>query len=170
MSDDTTFFESYEVEPLDMEEVIAEFEAIDPGPGVHEDHVAKLHRYIRMRLSIEAEIERVRRQTKAIIARLEKKLDAIQSAYEPSCREITRRMLKRDKKSVSTPWGTAGFRAVPPAVEIVDPGVFLMDAPEELVRVKREPNKVAVNERFKATGEIPPGCEVRPAGETFYVR
>lgn len=59
---------------------------------------------------------------------------------------------------------TASLRAVAPSVEIVDPDAI----PDELVRIKREPDKTAIK---KALGDGPvAGARLTNGGETISVR
>lgn len=71
-------------------------------------------------------------------------------------------------KTRRLPSGNVSARLSPMTVE-VDDDVFLPAAPDELVRVKREPDKVAIREHVKATGEIPPGVTVREGDVKFAV-
>lgn len=75
--------------------------------------------------------------------------------------------------------GTVGFREAPERLEIPDKGPELkslvawlevQDPSLGLARVKLEPAKDAIQAHFRTTGEIPPGCEHRAAGEIVTVK
>ena len=42
--------------------------------------------------------------------------------------------------------------------------------PAELCRIKVEPDLAAIQKQFKATGEIPPGCDIGPETESVTIR
>ena len=46
----------------------------------------------------------------------------------------------------------------------------LEDVPAELCRIKVEPDLNAIQKQFKATGEIPPGCDIGPDSESVTIR
>ena len=146
------------------------------GQDPDDEEVRVLHKYIRLTSMYENEIERAKKQAAAIIRGLENKVKGLEYVYASMAQSVTRRLIGNGKtKNVKTPWGTAGFRSRPASVTISDPETLVEQAqlaPELrcLVRTKVEPSKSAINEYFKTTGAIPPGCEVIPAGETFYVR
>jgi len=78
------------------------------------------------------------------------------------------------KKSRTFPAGSVGWRKVASKLKVVDEAAALdwarADGNPSLIRVKVELNRAALGEHFKSTGEVPPGCEVEPEGETCYVK
>jgi len=46
----------------------------------------------------------------------------------------------------------------------------MLALPDEFVRVKREPDKIALNRHFKETGELPAGCRLVEGVETITIR
>jgi phage host-nuclease inhibitor protein Gam len=80
-------------------------------------------------------------------------------------------LLPGKKKSRDFIHGRIGFRSSPERLKVADKdalAAWLAVQPVEqgLYRVKLEPEMRALNEQFKTTGEIPPGCEVEPSRET----
>lgn len=61
-------------------------------------------------------------------------------------------------------WPTVRIQLNPPATTVLDealvPASFLRHIPEKVTPERWEVNKVAVNENYKKTGEIPPGVTV----------
>lgn len=83
-------------------------------------------------------------------------------------------LLKGRKKSHDFLHGRIGFRAKAERLEVVNRDAlveWLSAQPIEsgLYRVKVEPEVRALQERFKSTGEIPPGMDVTPAEETVQI-
>jgi phage host-nuclease inhibitor protein Gam len=79
------------------------------------------------------------------------------------------------KKSRPLLHGTVGWRAKPERLEVVHPDMlmaWLAAQPVEsgLYRVTLEPEMRAIQERFKTSGEIPPGCEIRPERDEPYTK
>lgn len=74
------------------------------------------------------------------------------------------------KKSRALPNGTFGFRAKPATLEITDPTAALAFAEANGLPIKKSVGVTPLKEHFKATGEIPDGCEYVEPEETFYVR
>ena len=54
----------------------------------------------------------------------------------------------------------------PPTIDVED----MLALPDEFVRVKREPDKIALNRHFKETGELPAGCRLVEGVETITIR
>ena len=54
-------------------------------------------------------------------------------------------------------------------VEIETPEIWCMQAAPEFVRIKREPDKIAIMAHFKSTGEIPDGCDLVTGEDTYKV-
>lgn len=78
------------------------------------------------------------------------------------------------KKSRALPSGTIGWRTKGGRLTVRDEVTALAwakDQPVEadFVRVKFELNRKALQDLFKATGEIPPGCDVEPEEDVPYV-
>lgn len=111
----------------------------------------------------------------AVIERTREHLDAERKRFDTSFLEDRLRGYHEARladdpraKSLSFPAGTLKARTTPGRVE-VDAAVFLAAAPDELVRVKREPDKTAIAAHVKATGEVLPGVEMVPGDVRFTV-
>lgn len=100
--------------------------------------------------------------TRARVEQREKKLKGRQ--------EVIRNILKRlltaaEMRKITVPNGTISLSAKPLSVEILDEGLI----PDELMRIKREPNKTLIGEKLKA-GESVPGATLSNGGETITIR
>ena len=77
------------------------------------------------------------------------------------------------RKTLHLPDGTLGYRRKGLLLNIEDKEAVLewcrRNLPEA-VRVKEDVLKTPLNEWVKETGEVPPGCEIEPGGDEFYVR
>jgi phage host-nuclease inhibitor protein Gam len=159
-----------------VDEVKAEAESLDVGELPATDDERELYRYLRRRGQLQSEIERVSENAKAMIAALAAKLHGLDFVYKAAAATAVRTMLEGKKaKSIRTPFGMAGFRKSAPAIEVIDEDALIAGADSnidliELVRVSKDVNRAAVAEFFKRTGEIPPGCEVMPEKESFFVK
>ena len=135
----------------------------------------QLHRFIRQRLWLESEIERVKENTAKILRRLEGKLKAQDYVYGQEARNIVREMLKGKKeKSILTTFGRAGFRTIPAQLEIVDEkpifdAVHACTLPSSFIRTKEEIDKRELKAWFAMHGELLPGTELLEKTEKFYV-
>lgn len=109
----------------------------------------------------------------AVIERTREHLEAERLRFDPSYLEERLRGYHEARladdpkaKSLAFPAGTLRARKAPDRVE-VDEDVFLPVAPDDLVRVKRSPDKTAIAAHVKATGEVLPGVEL-VAGDVRY--
>lgn len=159
-----------------IDEVKAEAEALDVGELPASEDERMLYQYLRRRSQIQSEIERVSENAKAMISALASKLNGLDYVYKAQAAAVVSAMLADKKaKSIRTPFGMAGYRKSNVSVELVDEDRLISEAESnldlmELVRVRKEVNKAAVVEFFRRTGEVPPGCEVVPEKEQFYVK
>ena len=79
------------------------------------------------------------------------------------------------KKSRALLHGSLGWRSRAEKLEVVDGEVVLAWAqmqPVEtgVLRIKEELDRKALAALFKKTGELPPGTELEPASEDFYIK
>lgn len=91
--------------------------------------------------------------------------------YAERCRAS---LLKGKKKSAEFLHGKIAFRSKAERLEVVDREAlieWLSSQPVEsgLYRVKVEPEMRALQDLFRASGEIPPGTEAQPAEETVTI-
>ncbi|HEX8236308.1 MAG TPA: host-nuclease inhibitor Gam family protein [Abditibacteriaceae bacterium] len=77
------------------------------------------------------------------------------------------------RKTLRLPDGALGYRRRRMTLQIDDKEQLLewckSNLPEA-VRVKEDVLKTPLNEHLKETGEVPPGCDIEPGGDEFYVR
>lgn len=64
------------------------------------------------------------------------------------------------KKTIPLPHGTAKLRAVAPALRVEDEAAVMAAGFARTPEPRPVVDKTKLNEHFKATGEIPPGCVV----------
>lgn len=70
-------------------------------------------------------------------------------------KRILQEMLIQSVQKVKTPEFTVYWYEREAGIEVVDPTLL----PEAFVRVVAEPNKKAINEHYKTTGQMIPGCD-----------
>ena len=135
-----------------------------------------LFKYVRLRNRYAAELTRVKDQMAAMARSLESKLDGLDYMLKSVAENTARQLIAGGKsKSLKTPYGTVGFRTKPMGLNVVDDAAVILaraegKLPDDVVKTKVEVSKSALNDHFKASGEVPPGCEVIEASETFYVK
>ncbi len=117
---------------------------------------------------IEARVAKLNETVRAAAARLEDHVRAYMTMHRDE-------LVRGKKKSRSFPSGTVGWRMKPARLVVVDEAALLAWAKsqpveEDLVRVKYEVNKKALDVAFASTGEVPPGCNVQSEEETPYVK
>lgn len=77
------------------------------------------------------------------------------------------------KKTLRLPDGSMGYRRRRPVLQIEDKDQLLDWCKNNLpdaVRVREDVLKTPLNEHLKETGEIPPGCDLDPGGDEFFVK
>jgi len=160
----------------DFEAIRDEVEAINLDGWLAEDEAEGIVlRYLRRRQQVLTEITRIEEQTQAMIRTLKSKLDGLDYVYEGTAQAWTaNKIAGTKKKSHKTPFATLGFRAQPPRLVVDDDEKVIAWAEREgkkdLVRIKKEVAKTALNEYVEGTGEVPVGCSVAPAGNKFYIK
>lgn len=161
------------------DELLAELSATDPGDTGDTENDRYLLRYVRRVVAINTEIARLKDNFKAMIGRLERRVTAYENWFGPHAREIVEAKLAGGKKkSLTLPWGTVGLRKKAAAIDISDPDALLAatrtDESLAAAGILKVPaptiSKSALNDYFKSTGEVPPGCIAISESETFYVK
>jgi hypothetical protein len=82
-------------------------------------------------------------------------------------------MASRGRKSIHLPAGSVGFRREPAKLLIVDERALTEWCRVHLpsaTAVVQHVHKAAVKEHVAATGELPPGAELREGGERFFIK
>ncbi|HMP08366.1 MAG TPA: host-nuclease inhibitor Gam family protein, partial [Lacipirellulaceae bacterium] len=144
------------------------------GPSGDEGE-ARFNFFVRMVKSIDDEEARVDEMYSRIKADLARKRDGLQWTLGNFAEDYVRRRLTGKSRSIKTMWGVAGFRRKPAILAVVDADAVLAacdrgELPPDCIRIKREVAKAALDAVYERLGEIPPGCEVRPASDKFYVK
>jgi len=154
----------------------ADMASVD-APGTNSEEVATLHKYVRLCTRLDEEAERVKEQCALILKGIESRRKGLDFVYGPVARHVASDLIQRaggKAKSVKTPYGTVGFRAQPAKLDVTDDAALMTYAKSlgltSWVKVAETVAKGEVSEYFKNTGDIPPGCEVTPAQDRFYVK
>ena len=168
-----------EPSPLDdgltEEEIRAELHGVDIGDFAAGDIEADVFRFLRRRAQIEGEIARIQAYCDGMIRSLEGRLKGLDYLYLGMAKEYAKSRLAGKSKTVKTPFAVLAFRTVPARVDVVNPQELIDAAAAKLdymslIRVKEEVSRSAVAEYFKSTGELPPGCDLKPASESFSIK
>ena len=136
--------------------------------------------YLRQLANIEAEKTRVKEQAAARLAELDSDAARLRFQFEPQAREWARgEANNRRRQSVTLLNGTFAFTAFKAGFRIVDEAAAIAHAREtlpELVTVETQTiererfDKAAYLQAAQDTGEVLPGLDSFPAGETFAVK
>jgi hypothetical protein len=113
----------------------------------------------------EAEAERAKREEEFFLLHFGNGLQAVLEE------EIEKQ--KGRRKSVKLPAGTMGYRAEPQRLRVENEAAAIEWAHRhcpDAVRVTERISRTAINEHHTASGEVPEGCTIQPAGERFYIR
>lgn len=144
--------------------------------GVTDDEERAVLRYFRVRSVKAALLQRLQDQFKAMIADAEREVDRLDYIYRELAERVARAKLTGKSKTWKTPFGSASFRTLPAKLEIVNEdavkeAIVAGDIPDTVQRVKIEISRTALAEYVDANpGVLPPGCEIRPAVEKFYLK
>ena len=132
----------------------------------------------------EAEVDEIRSQFARAVETLSKRADAIaaqaergaawfRSLAEGFVLEARGDLLPGKKKSRDFLHGRVSFRSHAEKLVVTDKAAlvaWLESQPDvALYRLKVEPEMKALQAKFKATGELPPGCDFEPASETLTI-
>jgi phage host-nuclease inhibitor protein Gam len=133
----------------------------------------------------DAEAAAIDDQAEAAIARIRARADALKmkaakgsSFFRFKLAEFAERergnLLTGKRKSREFVHGKIGWRSKPERLEVTDKDALTawlaVQTPERgLYRVEFKPEMRALQELLRTTGEVPPGCEVKPAEESLTV-
>ena len=163
-------------EGLTEEDVRAELAGVDVGAFANSVDEGELFRYLRRRGQLLNDIERIKEHTEAMLRQLNARVKGLDYLYLGMAQTYARdRLTGKKAKSVKTPFGILGFRMLAGGVEVENPQELIAAAQTKLdymplVLVKESVSKEAVNTYFKDTGELPPGCTLKPAVDKFYIK
>jgi thioesterase domain-containing protein len=113
--------------------------------------------------ALEEEAETLKRMMK----RLQERKKAREEAVEKIRQKVLERMKDHGKTTVKTPGLTVSRRKVPAKVKFAGD---LSAVPRWCIRLKEEPDNAKAKEHWKQTGEVLPGWEEVPEGETVSFR
>jgi hypothetical protein len=156
-------------------EVAEAVNALEPAP-VDDARLGQVNRYLRYRARLNGEIERLQAGVALMVRSIQSRINTVDYLYRASAEELIGRMLAGGKlRSIKTPYGVVGFRKSPAHLEVIDKDVVLQAVlagflPDRCRVVKADVGKVALNELFKSTGEIPVGTDLVPKRDSFYIR
>lgn len=164
--------------PFDLIEPPAPCEAPGELPPLTD---AEAHYVIRRLARIDGELGALKANYEALRRDLEREREHVLAGDGARLREWTAAQLRGRRRSVRTLAGVAGFRTVPARLTVVDAGAVLAwarTAAPEALRETVDAGALGGPERFRQvdgeTGEVgyapPPGIEITPARETFYVK
>lgn len=165
------------IDEFTVDELSEEVAACDVGDLPHSDEERRILQYLRRRGQVLAELDHVQEQTASMIRSLQSKVKGLDYVFQSHARTFAQQQLAGKKaKSIKTPFGTMGFHTSPAILEIVSEdqvmeAVALGELPAACVRQPApQVAKAALNDVFKSTGEIPPGCKIVGPSEHFYVK
>jgi len=162
-----------QTDELDIEHDDDQTEVTPPPEGFRIDSEERVNWYLRKVGNLDAEIERVKAQTKKLLAQLEGQKKSLTERFEPEVADFTRRRLeegKNRKKSIVFLQGTVGFRTIPASVKVDnhDPEAINEAQTRGYFTVDLKPYQKDAATAFKESGELLPGCIPTEAAERFY--
>jgi hypothetical protein len=167
-----------EMAEFDAEQIRSEIAAVDIGNLAKDEDEAILLRYLRRRSQVQAEITHIAEQTKALLRTLENRVKALDYVYLGQVEAIARKKITGKVKSLKTPFGVVGFRSNPGGIFVEDEAKLIEEATlapddsplKKMYELSPKVKRAEVTAHFKASGEIPPGCNVKDSEERFYVK
>jgi len=144
---------------FDVDELPDDPPPLQPPVADPQDIVLSL---CRRRANIVAEAQAL----EARISELQERLARRRRAADWLRREMLSLMRTYALRSVRDAEYTISVTTRPPTIDVED----MLALPDEFVRVKREPDKIALNRHFKETGELPAGCRLVEGVETITIR
>ena len=98
----------------------------------------------------------------------EQRTAILQRQYNFFSRSLENWLAVSNRKSANLPHGKLIFRKQPPHVDILDEDTVLKTG--LFVRIKRLPDMAAILKHYKATGEIPGGCDIIEPEPKFSIK
>lgn len=117
--------------------------------------------------------DRIAEQCRAVLAAAERDVERAEAFFLPLLEDWARRNPPRTGRTIRLPTGSLSFRRVPGGPRVVDDAAALAWARAALpdaVRVVASVDRTAIKAYAAATGELPPGVELKPDDESFHVR
>ncbi len=143
-----------------------------PGAGLMSEDERLANWYVGRDKQSDEAIATIKEQAARMIRAIEARRRGMIYAFGAKVKATIDRMLHSQggkKKSVNLLTGRAGYRASPERLQIVDADRVLLWAEKCCPQaIKRSVSMSAINEHFKATGEIPDGVIHVESHENFY--
>lgn len=122
---------------------------------------------------LDAHLAAVRARAFAMTEQPNRRLTGLMARVEAWAQSHRGEVVRGKAKTRQLLTGSISFRATPEKIVITDEAAFLAWAQAErldLLVVKTVPDKKALNASFAKSGELPPGTDLEPAGETITVK
>lgn len=134
------------------------------------DSQEKIDWYIGKVNSMRADLERVKANSKSLIASLEKRLESFENLFRAEFIEAIDKLnlIPEGKKSYKSLQGTVQFRSVPDKIVINSPDEIPAEYCKEVIKL--EPNKDAIKDALIKHGEVIPGVEIIPRHDELYIK
>jgi len=160
------------------DELNEEIAVAGKSPDLFDENAEKqtLHTYVKLRNRYEHELETLEKQYAKMLKHAKAKIERLDFLQRSVAESIAAKLLANGKKkSLTTPFGTCGFRTQPAGIDVFDEQYVLglIDQgklPADIKRVKVEVSKSKLNEYVKSTGDLPDGVIVTPERQKFYVK
>lgn len=127
---------------------------------------------VRKIVEARARRERIKEWARLEMKAAQREEEFFQRRFGPSLEAWVAQNL-HGRKTLRLPDGALGYRRRRMTLQIEDKEQLLEWCKSNLpdaVRIKEDVLKTPLNEHLKETGEVPPGCDVEPGGDEFYVR
>lgn len=162
------------------DEVTAELDADELEYHASSDEEKRVFRYVRHRLRIDDEMDRLKAQYESMVRDLKGKASALEYMHGAAVRvtvekELGRRSTaKKPCRSWKTLFGTVGLRSVGGGLAIVNEDLLLAEAKKRrdllaCIKVEYTPLKSELTKFMESSGEVPPGCQLTDKEDKFYV-
>lgn len=157
--------------PEHAEEVDCDLLSLPPCPVAIGEDERLVNEYLALQARYESNIARIRAGADAMIRREESKLRSLEYMRGSEVRAATARLISGKKqKSVQTVYGTAGYRRIPERLAVVDEAAVPSEFRKVETKTVESIDRIALTKRYKESGEVPAGCDVKPAEEAFYTK
>lgn len=165
-----------------MENVIENDEITELPERFAIDSEDRANWLLRKLANLNAERERIKAQSAAMIKRLDTEYNSLSDRFLPELEAWSRERIEQaggKRKSLPLFQGTVAFRKVPQGLKITDRWAATLYAQQNQYEFSHNPLTVDVDsyiyakqadDHFKATGELLPGMEITPERESFSIK
>ena len=164
----------------EVERILSEEGEVSPAPGgagqfhVHDEPTANW--VVRKVVEARQYAERVKEWAEQECRRAQRDEERLMFMFGRELELWTKDRLSATngrRKSLNLPAGSVGFRHINMGLVVIDDAAVIEWARSnqpKAIQTKEYLSKTAINEHFAASGEVPPGVQVEPEREKFYVR